>query len=1442
MYPLNVANTAPAFGIQYPENQDINPGEPLIATPGFLKTACVSLFVSAFVCSMLQGQTYAVGPGASAKPQKQTKQTQASGQQLGFGTNIQNARLANAAESALKRSDYALALAYAQRAAQAAPNDPQLWFLVGYSARLDRKYTQSVDAYTRGLSLRPGAVEGMSGLAQTYSLMGRNADAEGLLKQVISSNPNRRNDLLLLGNLYMKSGDYQGALEWLSKAERIQPDARSELLLAISYQHLKKMDMASHYLDLAKQRAPNNPDVQRSMAGYYRELGNYPAAIAALKSIRNPRPDVTAEIAYTYQLAGNQDESAKFYAQAANALPRNLNLQLSAAQAQVATGSIGGATPFLQRADGLNPDYYRLHAIRGEIAQLKEHDEDAVREYSAALAHLPPNPAEGPLYGIQLHMDLMGLYRTQNDNAAAQQQLQTAQTEIGALNQQGSDRAPFLRLRALIEMNADHLDSALNDVKEAIAISPHDPSNLQLHGDVLMKLGRTEEAIANYKQVLAMDPRNRSVLISLGYASRAAGHDQDAEKYFKRLAQLDPSLYVPYLALGDLYAARHQYKKAEASYRKGNLLAPKNGLIVAGGMNAAIESQNLELAAAWLGRATSKMQQEPQMLKERERYLNLKGDYRESAEVGQKAIQLLPQDRDVVVYLGYDLLRLGKYDELLALTSKYNNAFPKEADIPLLAGYAHEYYGQRELAIDDFTEASKRDPSVVTAYVNRGYVFNDLHKPNEAAADFEAALKLDPKNGTAHLGLAFAELERNHSQGALRNSELAEKELGDSQPIHLIRATAYGREGRLTKAAAEYQAALKFTPNDGSIYRALANIYFAQQRYHQAIHDLQIAQKLSPNDPAVYALLARTYAYLGDKAETMRNVELAERQALQPPNTGEKLKYGPNQASEIFVQTGEALSTLGDQKAAMGRFAKALTMPQSDRVDVRLAVARLMAQQGRTEDAERQIALAQMEAEAGDTEPLTGDQYIEAASVLQQMHEYQLSQTYLDLAKAAGAPAIAVRVSRANNYLALGDTTRAAAELAAAKQVDGSELDYYPYLLAEANVFEQQHQGPQALSSFAEAASAAGEDQTAEQGLLQAGASEGFRINPKLSLLGNVTVQPAFDDSTIYVLDSKLFGPVPVPPSDLSLLPPPRFNLVSQGTAAYHLHLGNFPTLGGFFQIRNARGIISAPQTNSIVNRDTTDYSMNLGVNPAVRLGRNVMTFDAGIQGTIRRDSESPMQMNQNLFRAFAYMSTTSFFNAVSANGYLIYEFGPFTESDLHSRMLGGALNFRVGNPWAKTALVTGWGSNDQQFTPAGIENYNTFSYIGLTHRFSPRWNAEAFVQDLRGWRVVGVRWGNAQALRPGGQVNFSPTRHWDIQASTSYDSTRSFHVYDMTQNGVAVSYIQPLGRTFNDETGKIDLKYPIRFSAGFEEQTFPNFSYGSTQTIFRPYVSITLF
>jgi tetratricopeptide (TPR) repeat protein len=1419
-------------------------GDLLIARPAYLKIGYLFLLVFT-VCLPLQAQTYEVTPsGAQAPPsasksQPKTHQTAPSNSDsLGWGSNIQDARIARAAELALKQGNHPLAVSLAQRAAQAAPNDAQLWILLGYAARLNHQYPLSVEAYSHGLRLKPSAPDAMSGLAQTYAIIGRTDEALRLLKQVVAADPRRVDDLLLLGELLMRGGDYTGALEYFRRGEQLSPSTRSEVLLALCYQHLKQLDLANRYLEMAKRRSPDNPDVERSLAGYFLETGSYEEAIAALKAIRNPRPDVLAELAYTYELSGKPVESARFYTQAANARPKDLGLQLSAAQAQVALGSVDKAELFLDRAAHLDPDHYRLHAIRGEIARLDDRDEDAVKEYNAVLAHLPPNPAEGPLYGIQVHMDLMDLYQSLKQDDAAHEQLEIAQKQINALDQSGSARLPFLRLRASIRMHLNDLDGAGQDLKEALAINPKDPNSLQLDGDLLMKLGRTEEAINIYSKILAVDPKNRFALTSLGYASRTAGRDQDAEKYFRRLAEVAPTLYIPYQALGDMYTARRAYAKAETNYLKANKLAPKNALIVAGGMNAAVEAHKLDLAGEWMSRATSGMQDEPRLLREEERYLSFKGDYRQSADIGEKAVKMLPKDRDVIIYLGYDLLNLQRYDELLKLTAEYNDVLSKEPDIPLLAGYVHKHNGNLDEARADFTEALNRDPDVVTAYVNRGYVLHDLRESKAAASDFEAAIQRDPKNGEAHLGLAYANLDQRKSRIAIKESEVAERILGDSEAIHLIRGTAYGQSGQLTKAASEYQLALKFNPNDPSLHLALAGVLFSQRRYHDSIAELQIAQGFSPTDASIYAFLARAYAELGDRQQTLKNVQLAEQNAQLMPIKHNKPGSGP---SAIYLSTGSALSVLGDQKGAMERFTRALTTPESDRVGVRLAIAQVMVHEGHADDARRQIALGLMEAEAGETEPATGEQLIEAADVLRGVHDFELSQTYLERARAVGASDTAVRIGMANNYMAIGDTVRAQGELAGISR-DADSDPTYQYLVAEANVLRQEHHNADALTAFAQASDAAGEDQTTQEGLLETGGDEGLRVNPRLSLLSDVSVNPIFEDTTVYVLDSKLDSANPVPISDTSLLPPPRSSIQTQGTVAYHLHLNYLPTATGFFQVRNARGTISVPSLSSVTNRNTTDYSFNIGLNPTIRLGTNVVTFNGGIQETIRRDSITPAALNQNLFRVFTYMSTSSFFNAVSVSGFFIRESGPFTESSLHSRALVGGLDFRVGEPWGKTALVTGWAANDQQFQPENIVNFYTSSYIGLDHRFSDRWDVRAIAEDLRTWRIVGARYGIAQALRPAGTVAFRPTRNWSVQASSSYNNTRGFHVYDAVQNGFAVSYAMPFHRGFQTEGGEeIPLQYPIRFSAGMQQESFFNFP-GDHSQQFRPYFSISLF
>jgi tetratricopeptide (TPR) repeat protein len=1388
----------------------------------------LSCFLFLLGTHAILAQTYKVNQSAPDKANVSRPQQNSETKSLGWGSNIENARLARSAQQALKNGDYPAAVDYAQRAAQAAPGDAQLWFLLGYAARLGGKRTLSIDSYNRGLKIEPSSLDGQSGLAQAYYSAGQTSEAERILSNILASDSRRTNDIALLGEIQLRSDKYDEAISTLDKAEQSQSSSRVELLIASAYQHLKQFDRANHYLSLAKQHAPNDPEVARSFAGYYRETGNYKAAIASLQSIHNPDGDVMAELAYTYQLSGNPAESARLYAKAAHARPKDLNLQLSAAQAEVAAGAVDAARPFIERAAEIDPDHYRLHAVRGEIARLEDRNEDAIREYKSAIARLPNDAPEGALYPVALRMNLVALEKSISDDAAAQRDLDIASAGIKVLDVRGPSRPEFLRLRALVNMENGDLPAADADLKEALSLGPNDPNNLQLSGDLLVKMGRTEDAIKLYQKVLTADPANHLALASLGFASRTVGRDAEAEKYFRKLAEVEPRSYSAHLALGDLYASRREFAQAEASYRKAFAIAPKNSQIVAGAMNAAIEAKKFSLAGEWLSRATPEMKQSPQVMREEERYYSWTGDFQKSVDIGREAIKKLPNDRDVVVYLGYDYLHLDKYDELAALTSQYQNSLPKEADIPLLRGYVDKHDGAEEEAEKDFSEALARDPNVATAYVNRGFVRHDLHRPLEARSDFETALKLEPKNGEAHLGMAYASLDSHQARNALHEAQIAREELGDSMPVHLIRATAFGDLGKLKEAATEYRLALNFSPDNASLHLALADTLFGERLYPDAVSELHIAAKLSPSDPLIYASLARCYAELHDREAATQNIELAERYvASQPQNQ-----------STVYLSAGEALSTLGERNAAMDHFSKALDSSSHDSLKVRLAIAKLMVSAGQNDDARRQIALGIMEARAGETDPPTGAEWAQAADVFLAMHDYQLAEDYYQRANDAGAPETSAKLGLANTYLAIGDTTRAEGEIASIKDSDVTESS--EYLLAKGNIFRQRHDNPQALTAFAQAANASGEDDTAERELMQTAGDEGYRVNSRLSLLSDFSLQPIFEDTTVYPLDAKLDVATPLPGKE-ALLPTPRSSLETQWTTAYHLHLDALPGAAGFFQVRNARGQISLPSADTIINRDTTDYTFNFGLNPTFHVGNNVLTLSTGLQETVRRDSVDPVDMNQNLFRQFVYLNTSSFYNLVSVSGYAIRETGPFTEQDLHSRDLSAAVDFRIGAPWAKTALITGWGARDEQFRPLIREFYYTSVYLGIEHRFSERLRIRAEAEDLRAWRVQDLQYAISQALRPAGSIEYKPSRNWAIQGSVAYSRNMSFHAYDAVQSGFAVSYAMPFRKEYRDEGSNVEVHYPIRFSAGMQQETFYNFP-GQNSQQFRPYVSITLF
>lgn len=1385
-----------------------------MARPAFWTAVRVAALFVATGCAAqtfdVNGQSSSAQKTPSTKQKQKTPSSNESGTGMGWGSSIEVAREARAAQSALEHGDARAAAEHAQHAVNSAPQNADLWFTLAYAARLSGQYPLSVDAYHRGLALRPSSVAGLSGLAQTYARMGRSAEAQQTLEQVLAADPKSEADLQLAGELLLPT-DPKRAVGYLQRADAIKPSSRTELLLARAYDRSGDTESAHSMLERARRSAPGNPEVLRAVASYYRDTGKYDEAIKVLQSVRSKDAITYAELGYSYSLAGNAHAAAQNYGLAADRAPRDLEIQLNAAQAFLNAGDFGKANGLLDHAATINPEHYRLYALRGRLDTATHQSQSAIREYEAALQHLPESVPEGVLYPISLRVDLATVYRDSGDEPNAERVTKDAANAIGAIDLQGAERPEFLRVRAVIELAEGKADSAEKDLQQALQLEPRNIVLLLNYADLLRKTKRQEQARKTYQEALTIDPSSASALGALGYLSREMGDYEGSRNYFLDYAKKHPDDYVPYLALGDLNSENHHFDEAQASYEKAFARQPENPLIVSGAINAALEAHKTDRAQQWLAHTSEAVLQNPQVMREHERYLTMTGDYAASADLGYQVIQKLPKDREGADYLAYDLLFLNRPDDAMKIVNQFEPILADDRDLPLIAGHVHADRGEQQAAVHDFTRALEIDPKIAVGYMNRGYVYNDMRLATQAEQDFRKALALNPDYGEAHLGLAYALVQLRRPSPALKEAEAATRLLPDSESLHLVKAEAYRQRAMLTAAETEYKKALKINPKPANTYVALADVQYRAREYASSAATLETAKNLAPNDGMILAQLGRSYAKLGRSSDALEAIHSAQRIG------GKDYK--------VLLVTADALRVLNRRDEAMTVYARALESSDENRLQVRLALGQLFAEEGKAADAQQQVAMGLADARVASVDVTTGDDYLNAASIMMSIHEYNLAQRMYGRAQALGADETSVAVGMANASLALGDTRSAQVQLASLPN-DPELKNNYDYQVSQGNVYRQLGKDDLALASFTRAHQLDPEDEATRTAVLDLAEEEGHPITDRIGEGSGGRVNPVFEDENIYQLDARLFGVANNP----ALLPPPRRSIETFVDSKFQFRANSSLPIQGFVAERNAVGSLSFPSLLLIQNRNTFDTIFNVSVAPRIQIGNVKLSIMPGLQYTIRRDTQTPVFLNQNLFRQFVYVASSPIADWISFSGNLIREAGPFTEYGLHSRDFSGALDFRVGRPWGKTAFLTGYTGRNLLFSPSVstdypliTEYYQTVAYAGLERQFGSHIRAQAFAEFLRAWRIEDLQYAIAQTLRPRFNIDAKLRERWELSAETAWSSGRSFHAYDNVTSNFMVTYTRERGWNKNPETAS--TSYPMRFSVGFGQQTFYNFN-----------------
>ena len=112
----------------------------------------------------------------------------------------------------------------------------------------------------------------------------------------------------------------------------------------------------------------------------------------------------------------------------------------------------------------------------------------------------------------------------------------------------------------------------------------------------------------------------------------------------------------------------------------------------------------------------------------------------------------------------------------------------------------------------------------------------------------------------------------------------------------------------------------------------------------------------------------------------------------------------------------------------------------------------------------------------------------------------------------------------------------------------------------------------------------------------------------------------------------------------------------------------------------------------------------------------------------------------------------------------------------------------------------------------------------------------------IRSWRVQDLTFATAQIMVPGARVEYKVNERWSVDAAFDFTRGQGFHNYDNVQTGFLVSYVKPLRRTVSDGMGAVAVDYPLRISAGIQQQSFYNFSGPGQTTSLRPVIKVSIF
>jgi tetratricopeptide (TPR) repeat protein len=209
-----------------------------------------------------------------------------------------------------------------------------------------------------------------------------------------------------------------------------------------------------------------------------------------------------------------------------------------------------------------------------------------------------------------------------------------------------------------------------------------------------------------------------------------------------------------------------------------------------------------------------------------------------------------------------------------------SNAFQERdlASLHAMRGAELSRTGQHDLALADYDQAIKIEPSAASIYTGRANVYLAKGDGDRAIADYSQAIKLDPQFVMAHYGRGNAHAIKGAMENAIADYSQAIRLDRQFAAAYVNRGNARAAESELGAALNDYDQALRLDPKLASVYGNRGMVYLKLDQFDRAIADYDTALKLDPDQP--YAQYGRGIARL-KKGDTGGNADIAAAKTRQ---------------------------------------------------------------------------------------------------------------------------------------------------------------------------------------------------------------------------------------------------------------------------------------------------------------------------------------------------------------------------------------------------------------------------------------------------------------------------------------------------------------------------------------------------------------------------------